>query len=88
MSKTKPSTNPVAVDMGMALLYWRVGQHIGTEMLAGQRATYGEGIVVTLSRQLVTDCPAVLPEREVFGQKKFRMPWCRRVRGWRSPIDF
>jgi predicted nuclease of restriction endonuclease-like (RecB) superfamily len=36
----------------VTLLYWRVGQRIRTEVLGGDRAEYGEQIVVTLSRQL------------------------------------
>ena len=44
-----------AVNASLTLMYWRIGQRIGTEVLAGQRAGYGEGIVVTLSRQLVAD---------------------------------
>ena len=44
-----------AVNASLTLMYWHIGQRIGTEVLAGQRASYGEGIVVTLSRQLVTD---------------------------------
>ena len=45
----------VAVNASLTLVYWRIGQRIGTEVLAGQRAGYGEGIVVTLSRQLAAD---------------------------------
>ena len=41
-----------AVNASLTLMYWHIGQRIGTEVLAGQRAGYGEGIVVTLSRQL------------------------------------
>ena len=44
-----------AVNASLTLMYWHTGQRIGTEVLAGQRAGYGEGIVVTLSRQLVAD---------------------------------
>jgi len=44
-----------AVNASLTLMYWRIGQRIGIEVLAGQRAGYGEGIVVTLSRQLVAD---------------------------------
>lgn len=44
-----------AVNASLTLMYWHIGQRIGSEVLAGQRAGYGEGIVVTLSRQLVTD---------------------------------
>jgi predicted nuclease of restriction endonuclease-like (RecB) superfamily len=44
-----------AVNMGLTLLYWRIGQRIRAEVLGGQRAGYGEEIVSTLSRQLTTD---------------------------------
>jgi hypothetical protein len=44
-----------AVNASLTLMYWRIGQRIGLEVLASQRAGYGEGIVVTLSRQLVAD---------------------------------
>lgn len=42
----------VAVNAGLTLLYWRIGSRISTEVLSGERAAYGEQIVVTLSRQL------------------------------------
>ncbi len=42
-----------AVNVGLTLLYWRMGQRIHTEILGDERATYGEQIVATLSRQLV-----------------------------------
>ena len=45
----------VAVNAGLTLLYWPVGQRIRTEVLSGQRAAYGAEIVATLSRQLVAD---------------------------------
>ena len=45
----------VAVNAGLSLMYWRVGQRIRTEVLGGQRASYGAEIVATLSRQLVAD---------------------------------
>jgi hypothetical protein len=45
----------VAVNMGLTLLYWRVGQRIHREVLGSERAAYGEQIVVTVSRQLVAD---------------------------------
>lgn len=44
-----------AVNMGLTLLYWRVGQRINTEILHDERAAYGEQIVATLSRQLTID---------------------------------
>ncbi|MFZ1999971.1 MAG: DUF1016 N-terminal domain-containing protein [Candidatus Sulfotelmatobacter sp.] len=45
----------VAVNMGLTLLYWRIGQRIHRQVLGSERAAYGEQIVVTVSRQLVVD---------------------------------
>lgn len=42
----------VAVNAGLALMYWRIGQRTHAEILKGGRAGYGDQIVVTLSRQL------------------------------------
>ena len=42
------------VNVGMPSLYWRIGKRIQSEILQGQRADYGKGIVATLSRQLVS----------------------------------
>ena len=44
-----------AVNSELTLLYWRIGQRIHTQVLAGQRAEYGEEIVATLSQQLMND---------------------------------
>ena len=43
------------VNMGLTLLYWRIGHRIRADVLGGQRAGYGEEIVSTLSRQLTAD---------------------------------
>lgn len=45
----------VAVNIGLTLLYWRIGRCIHHEVLGSEHADYGEQIVVTLSRQLVMD---------------------------------
>jgi DUF1016 N-terminal domain len=45
----------VAVNIGLTLLYWRIGKRIHLEVLGSERAAYGEQIVVTVSRQLVVD---------------------------------
>ncbi|NOU01613.1 MAG: DUF1016 domain-containing protein [Gallionella sp.] len=45
----------VVVNTGLTLMYWHIGQRISAEVLAGERATYGEQIVATLSRQLSVD---------------------------------
>ncbi|MCC7489102.1 MAG: DUF1016 family protein [Gammaproteobacteria bacterium] len=44
-----------AVNAELTLLFWRIGQRIHTEVLAGQRAGYGEEILPTLAAQLVRD---------------------------------
>lgn len=45
----------VAVNAALTLMYWRIGRRIHAEMLGGERAAYGEQIVSTLSRQLVSE---------------------------------
>ncbi len=42
----------VTVNVGLTLLYWRIGRRIGQEVLKGERADYGAQIVSTLSRHL------------------------------------
>jgi predicted nuclease of restriction endonuclease-like (RecB) superfamily len=44
-----------AVNVGLTALYWQIGNRILREVLGNERATYGEQIVATLSRQLVGD---------------------------------
>lgn len=45
----------VAVNAGLTLMHWHIGQRLHTEVLGGQRAGYGEEIVSTVSRQLTAD---------------------------------
>lgn len=45
----------VAVNAGLTLMYWHIGRRIRTEVLGGKRATYGDEIVSTLSRQLTAE---------------------------------
>ena len=44
-----------AVNAELTLLFWRIGRRIHTEVLAGQRAEYGEEILPTLAAQLARD---------------------------------
>ena len=44
-----------AVNAELTLLFWRIGQRIHTEVLAGQRAGYGDEILPTLAAQPVRD---------------------------------
>jgi predicted nuclease of restriction endonuclease-like (RecB) superfamily len=45
----------VAVNMGLTVLYWRIGKRLSMEVLRNERAAYGEQIVATLSRELVAE---------------------------------
>jgi hypothetical protein len=40
------------INYETVLMFWEVGQHIGSVLLGGERASYGKQIVVTLSQQL------------------------------------
>ena len=44
-----------AVNVSLTALYWRVGKRMRDEVLGQARAEYGEQIVATLSRQLVSE---------------------------------
>lgn len=44
-----------AVNVGLTLLYWRVGDRIRRELLGSVRAGYGERIVATVSQQLIAE---------------------------------
>jgi len=45
----------VAVNSALTQLYWSIGDRIHREVLKGERASYGEQVVSTLSKQLVND---------------------------------
>ena len=45
----------VAVNAGLTILYWQIGNRIRQDILEEKRAEYGKEIVVTLSRQLTDD---------------------------------
>ena len=42
----------IAVNAELTLLYWSVGQRIRQEILKGERAEYGQQIIVNLSKTL------------------------------------
>ena len=45
----------VAVNTGMTLMYWHIGERINREVLGGERAAYGKQIVATISQQLTAE---------------------------------
>jgi len=44
-----------SVNSELTLLHWRMGHRINSQVLAGQRAQYGQEILLTLSAALVKD---------------------------------
>jgi len=45
----------VTVNAALVLMYWNIGKRIREDVLANERANYGEEIVSTLSRQLAAE---------------------------------
>lgn len=60
-----------AVNAELTLLFWRIGQRIHTEVLAGQRAEYGEEILPTLAEQLARDYGRGFGEKNLRRMIKF-----------------
>ena len=60
-----------AVNAGMVLLYWSVGDRIRREILGEKRAAYGEQIVSTVSRQLAADYGRGFGRRNLFQMIRF-----------------
>ncbi|EBJ2702481.1 DUF1016 domain-containing protein [Salmonella enterica subsp. enterica serovar Infantis] len=60
-----------AVNAELTLLFWRIGQRIHTEVLAGQRAGYGEEILSTLAEQLARDYGRGFGEKNLRRMVKF-----------------
>ncbi len=56
-SMIEESRSAVATTMnvGLTILYWRIGMRINKEMLKGKRADYGKQILATLSQELTQD---------------------------------
>ena len=59
------SSVATAVNAGLTMLNWHVGKRIGGEILRGGRAGYGDEIVSTLSRQLVSEYGAGFSEKNL-----------------------
>ncbi|WP_312417859.1 PDDEXK nuclease domain-containing protein [Comamonas sp.] len=61
----------LAVNAELTLLFWHVGQRIHMEVLAGQRAGYGEEILPTLAEQLTHDYGRGFGEKNLRRMVKF-----------------
>lgn len=60
-----------AVNMGMVLLYWQVGNRIRKDILKEKRAGYGEEIVQTVSAQLSAEYGRGFGKRNLFNMIRF-----------------
>jgi len=60
-----------AVNAELTLLFWRIGHRIQTEVLAGQRAGYGDEVVSTLASQLVAHYGRGFGEKNLRRMVKF-----------------
>ena len=49
------SSVATTVNVGLTMLYWRIGQRINEEILKGERADYGKRILATLSQGLMQE---------------------------------
>lgn len=61
----------VTVNVGLTVLYWRIGKRVGQEILKGRRADYGQEIVPTLSAQLIPEFGTGFGVRNIFRMIKF-----------------
>ena len=61
----------LSVNATMSLMYWQVGKKINQEVLLNERATYGKQIVVSLSRQLVTEYGTSFSEKNLRRMMQF-----------------
>jgi predicted nuclease of restriction endonuclease-like (RecB) superfamily len=43
----------IAVNTELPMLYWHIGKHTHTFILQGERAAYGQKIIISLSKQLI-----------------------------------
>ena len=57
------------VNSELTLLFWRIGRRIHTEVLAGERAGYGEQMVPAVAAQLTRDYGAA-------SRRRACVAWC------------
>lgn len=60
-----------AVNAGLVMLYWSIGDRIRRDILQQKRAEYGEEIVSTLSRQLEVEYGRGFSRRNLFNMIRF-----------------
>jgi hypothetical protein len=68
-----------AVNSELTLMFWRIGRRIHMEVLAGERAEYGEQVIVSLAAHLTRDYGSGFAEKSLrrmvqFADKHERAP--------------
>lgn len=61
----------LSVNATMSQMYWQIGTKINKEVLQNERGTYGKQIVVSLSRQLVTEYGTSFSEKNLRRMMQF-----------------
>jgi len=59
------------VNAALVLLHWQVGQRVRTETLKEKRASYGQGIVATVSRELAAEFGRGFTEKALWRMIQF-----------------
>ncbi len=60
-----------AVNAGMVLVYWSVGDRIRRDILGERRAKYGEQVIESLARDLTTEYGRGFGRRNLFQMVRF-----------------
>lgn len=79
-----------SVNAELTLLYWGIGSRINTEVLAGERASYGKQVLASLAKTLTTDfgkgwteqnlrhcvqLASIFPDREILYSLSRELSW-------------
>lgn len=73
--ETSRQRSAAAVNAELTLLFWRIGQRIHVELLAGRRAEYGEEILVSLAKQLTVQYGRGFGEKNLRRMVKFALTY-------------
>ncbi|MDO9513128.1 MAG: PDDEXK nuclease domain-containing protein [Elusimicrobiota bacterium] len=82
------SSVAAAVNIGLTMLYWKIGKRVNDEILRNKRAGYGEEILATLSQELIIEHGSSFSEKnlrrmvqfsEVFSDEKIVVSLIRQL---------
>ncbi|PKM99439.1 MAG: cytoplasmic protein [Elusimicrobia bacterium HGW-Elusimicrobia-2] len=82
------SSVAATVNIGLTMLYWKIGKRVNDEILVNKRAGYGEEILATLSQELIIEHGSSFSEKnlrrmvqfsEVFSDEKIVVSLIRQL---------